>query len=230
MVHSAIVATAMASFGTSVAAAERVEAPQAVVRGHSVSHPGEHLTVRVPDTATYVGSERFDLYGVADAEIEVFAEADKYKRLTKLYWIQFESYWPNKPDDHYDYTSDRREHHWGTTVWINSGPNSTAAPRPGGDRDHVQKLLERAGYKIPPDAMSVRMIRLLDDPKGTGHGRRELMFIYGEDLARSGKTLAEWEKEPDAAWDLVGKPLVQRAIRAFSVDRTGSGKADSHRK
>jgi hypothetical protein len=176
--------------------------------------------VRVPKTATYVGSERFDLYGVADAEVQVFAEADRNKRLTKLYWIQFESYWPDKPDLTYNYTSDRRERHWGTTVWVNDGPSSTTTGiRQGGDRDHVQKMLERAGYKIPPEAMNVRMVQILDDPKGTGHGRHELMFIYAEDLARSGKTLAQWEKAPDADWAPVGKALVQRAVGAFEVKR-----------
>ena len=63
------------------------------------------------------------------------------------------------------------------------------------------------------------MVQILDDPKGTGHGRRELMFIYAEDLAKSGKTLAEWQKAPDAAWAPVGKPLVQRAVTAFEVMR-----------
>jgi hypothetical protein len=197
--------------------AHNVAPPAAVVSGHTVTHPVAHLAVRVPRSAKYVGSERFDLYGVADAEIEVFAEADRNKRLTKLYWIQFESYWADLPKDSYDYTGDRRERHWGNTVWVNDGPGPTTGPRAGGDRDHVQKLLERAGYTIPPAMMNVRMVQILDDPKGTGHGRHELMFIYAEDLAKTGKTLAQWEKAPDAAWAPVGKALVKRAVSAFEV-------------
>ena len=73
----------------------KVAPPAAVVRGNTVTHSGAHVTVRVPKSATYVGSDRFDLYGVADAEIQVFADRDKNQRLTKLYWIQFESYWPS---------------------------------------------------------------------------------------------------------------------------------------
>ena len=78
-------------------------------------------------------------------------------------------------------------------------------------------MIERAGYTIPDEMMNVRMVQILDDPKGTGHGRR--VFIYAEDLAKSGKTLAEWQKAPDAAWAPVGKALVQRAVTAFEVTR-----------
>jgi len=217
------IALAMAAQAAPATTTQKVDPPQAVVSGHTVTHKVAGLTIRVPKSATYVGAERFDLYGVADAEIQVFAEADKNKRLTKLYWIQFESYWPSHPNNHYDYTGDRRETHWGNTVWVNSGPGSTATPpRPGGDRAHVQAMLEKAGYTAPPEMMNVRMIQLLDDPQGTGHGRRELMFIYAEDLAPTGKALAELtdaKGNTTSAWDPLDKPLVQRATTAFQVER-----------
>ena len=215
-----LVALAAAAQATPVTAAVKVDPPQAVVRDHVVTHKASGLTIQVPTSATYVGSDRFDLYGVADAEIQLFAEADKNKKLTKLYWIQFESYWPSLPDKSYNYTGDRRETHWRNTVWVNSGPGSTTeTPRPGGDRAHMRAMLEKAGYKAPPAMAMVRMVQILDDPRGTGHGRHELMFIYAEDLANTGKTLAEWAKLPDAAWAPVDKPLVKRAVKAFQVER-----------
>jgi hypothetical protein len=225
MLRQAIFLACVATLSASAPAAaeETVAPPSAVVRGHSVIHPASGLTVRVPKSATYVGSDRFDLYGVADAEIEVFAEADRNRRLTKLYWIQFESYWPDKPNLTHDYAGDRREHHWGTTVWVNDGPGSTTkAPRPGSDTEHVRALLRRAGYTIPPEMMNVRLVQLLDDPKGTGHGRRELMFIYAEDLASAGKRLAELtdaKGDNNASWEPIGKALVKRAVNAFAVER-----------
>ena len=218
-----LVALAIAAQAAPASATVKVDPPQAVVQGHTVTHKASGLTIRVPKSATYVGAERFDLYGVADAEIQVFAEADRNKRVTRLYWIQFESYWPSHPNNHYDYTGDRRETHWGNTVWVNSGPGSTTTPpRPGGDRAHVQAMLEKAGYKAPPEIMNVRMIQLLDDPEGTGHGRRELMFIYAEDLAQTGKTIADLtdaKGNTNAAWDPIGKALVKRATTAFQVTR-----------
>jgi hypothetical protein len=69
--------------------------------------------------------------------------------------------------------------------------------------------------------MNLRMVQLLDDPKGTGHGRNELMLIYSEDLEPTGKTLAELTTngEPNANWAPLEKGLVERAVKAFSIER-----------
>lgn len=216
---SAIIVGASMAIGANGIAGPAVPPAAAAVRRHSVVHAPTGLTVRVPKSATFVGKERFDLKGVADAEIEVFVEADAHERVTRLYWIQFEQPWSRKPG-FYNYTSDQRQRQWGTTVWVNDGPNSTTStPEPRSDTAHVRAMLAKAGYTLPPEMGFVRFIQLLDDPKGTGHGGHELMFIYAEDLARTGKTLAHWEKAPDAEWAPVGKALVARAASSFQVTR-----------
>jgi hypothetical protein len=205
-----------------IAPAQPVLTPVAVVQAHSVTNAGEHVIVRVPKAATYVGSDRFDLEGIADAEMHVFVEADASKRVKKLYWIQFEHYWPSKPDLTHDYTGDRRTQHWGTTTWVRTGLGAASEPpRAGSDTEHVRTILERAGYKRPAEMMNVRLVQLLDDPQGTGHGRDELMLIYGEDLAPTGKTLAELttDGKPNAAWQPLEQPLIDRAVKAFKVVR-----------
>jgi hypothetical protein len=218
-----IAAAALSLAAGSIApAAETVAPPQAVVHGNAVTHAASGLTIRVPKSAHYVGSDRFDLYGMGDAEIHLFAEADRNKRVTKLYWIQFESYWPDRPELKHDYTGDRREHHWGTTVWVRAEPSDPSKPpKAGSDSEHVRALLSRAGYTLPAAAADVRLVQLLDDPQGTGHGRRELMFIYGEDLARSGKTLTQvtTNGEPNANWAPIEKGLVERGVKAFAMER-----------
>lgn len=205
------------------AIAAEAAAPVATVKANRVVHAGEKITVRVPRSATHVGSERFDLYGVADAEVHVFVEPGAGKRMGKLYWVQFESYLPSHPDLAYNYADgNRRIDLDGTATWLRSGPVSTGRPmRPGSDREHVMGILKRAGYAIPPEVMNVRLVQILDDPEGTGRGRRELMVIYSEDLARTGKTLAELTTngEPNAAWAPIEKALIQRATKAVSVER-----------
>ena len=42
---------------------------------------------------------------------------------------------------------------------------------------HIRKLIASRGYKMPANAMYVRLVHLLDEAK-----RKELMIIYGEDL------------------------------------------------
>ena len=205
------------------AAAEPPAAPAAQVKGHAVTHPGERVTVRVPASAAYVGSERFTLYGVADAEVHVFAEADQAKRLRRLYWIQFESYLPSLPDKRYNYADgNRRVKAWGIPTWVRAVPVRTDGPmRAGSDREHVIGILTRAGYTIPPEVMNVRLVQLLDDPEGAGHGRRELMLIYSEDLGPTGRKVAELtaDGKPTARWMPMEQPLVTRATTAFRVER-----------
>jgi hypothetical protein len=89
------------------------------------------------------------------------------------------------------------------------------------DFEGSRAILERAGYTAPPEVMNLRMVQLLDDPKGTGHGLNERMLIYSEDLAPSGKTLSELttDGKPNAAWTPLEQGLIERATKAFSVER-----------
>lgn len=220
LIPAAVVMMAMAQ---AQPAAEVPSIPVAEVQANRVTHPAEGISVGIPATATYVGSERFNLYDVADAEVHVFVEADAGKRIRRLWWVQFESYLPSLPNHHYDYSDNRRSELGGVTTWLRSGPTSASSPsRAGSDREHVFGILQRAGIAIPAEVMNVRMVQLLDDPKGTGQGaRRELMVIYSEDLALSGKTLAELttDGKPDADWAPIEAGLVERAMESTKVER-----------
>lgn len=199
-----------------------VSAPAAEVRGHRVVHEGEGVIVRVPASAAYVGSERFTLYGVADAEIHLFAEADSNRRVTRLYWIQFESFLPSRPELRYNYSDNKRSEHWGAVTWVGGGPRSAASKgRPGSDREHVMSILARAGYALPPETMIARLVQMLDDPEGTGRGRRELMLIYSEDLGPTGLSYSELvvDGRTTRAWEPLEQPLIDRATAAFEVER-----------
>lgn len=208
-------------------APQQPAAPLATVEANRVVHPGERLAVRVPASATHLGSERFTLYGVADAEVHVFAEADAGKRLRRLWWVQFESYLPSRPELAYDYADGNRPVELGgVRTWLRSNPVPTTAPmRAGSDREHVMGILQRAGIAIPAEVMNVRLVQMLDDPAGTGKGRRELMVIYSEDLAPTGKTLADLttDGKPNAAWAPLEAELVRRAIQSVTVERRQAG-------
>ena len=211
-----MLAGAAPAAAASPSTAARVEA-QAVV------HPREGVTVRVPPSATYVGGERFTLYDVADCEIHVFIEADADRRMKRLWWIQFESYLPSKPELGYDYADgNRRMTMAGTPIWVRANPVPTDGPmREGSDREAVFRILKSGGYPIPPQVMNVRMVQLLDDSKGTGQGRRELMIIYSENLEPTGKTLADLttDGKPDERWTEMGKNLIERAMASVTVER-----------
>ena len=110
---------------------------------------------------------------------------------------------------------------WGTPTWVRAGPAATTGPtRAGSDREHVIGILKRAGYAIPTEVMNVRMVQILDDPKGTAKSRRELMIIYGEDLAPTGLTVAQLTAEGPTGtrWKAMEQPLIDRASAAVSID------------
>jgi hypothetical protein len=195
----------------------------AKVEAQSVVHPGEGIAVRLPAAARHLGSERFNLYGVADAEVHVFVEEDAAKKIAKVYWVQFESYLPEKPDLSYDYADGNRPIALdGVRTWLRSNPVPTTGPmKAGSDREHVFNILTRAGYTIPPAVMNVRLVQMLDDPAGTGKGRKELMVIYSEDLGLSGKTLAELttDGKPNGQWPALETALIERATKAVRIER-----------
>ncbi len=219
---NSLMALAIAGLATPAAATE-AQAPLARVAGNRVSHAAEAVAVRVPKSATHAGSERFTLYGVADAEVHVFVEADANRRMRRLWWIQFESYLPSKPELSYNYADGNRPVELGgVRTWLRSNPVPTTGPvRAGSDREAVFRILKRAGIGIPDEVMNVRLVQLLDDPAGTGKGRRELMIIYSEDLAPTGKTLAELttDGKPNAAWSPLEQALIDRAMASVSVER-----------
>jgi hypothetical protein len=198
--------------------------PRAVVTNHSVTIPGPPaLRIEVPRSTRYAGGDRFELYGNADAELHVFVDADADKRIRRLFWVQQEEYLPSLPDQRYTYGKrDKRTTLWGETAWIASGFGKThSVTRPGSDREHMLAVLKRAGYSAPLTMMQVRMVRLLDDPAGTGFGRRELMLIYAEDLALTGEDFEALggEGEDTDRWRAIEPALVKRASRAFAVTK-----------
>ena len=197
--------------------------PASAVRtGNAIERAGAPgFRVTVPRAAAYAGSERFELYGVADAEIHLFVEADANRQVRKLYWIQFEEYLPSN-DHRYNY-SEGNQHRllWGLDFWTVANPHPTDAPtRAGSDRESVYRLLKAGGYILPSHMMLTRLVHIPDGPT-TGQGRRELMLIYAEDLALSGQAFTEITTEGKAndRWPPVGEALLERAHAVIKVER-----------
>jgi hypothetical protein len=177
-------------FWTMLATADALaQAPERVVSGHTLRSdrdPAVLLELRGP--VQYVGADRWVLYGVADAEVHVFVEADSAKRVTRLYWIQFEGYLPSVNSQYNGYTSPTRAQ-LGNLEFIVDGFVLVTPPlqmRAGSDRERVLLLLAAKGYTLPPGMMARRMVHLPSPDR-----RKELMIIYAEDLAPTGYSSAD---------------------------------------
>jgi hypothetical protein len=166
----------------------------------------------------YVGADRWALYNIADCELHAFVDADAQKNVQRLYWVQFEQYLPSKPDLHHTYDSPRHTQIGGldffVDTWVRSSTFNIDA---GSDREHIEALIRAKGYKMPAGMMYVRLVHLLDDQK-----RKELMIIYGEDLAATGLTAAELGEGGTAheRWPSIDKGLIERAQRKVEIEPT----------
>src|SRR5258708_3547548 len=73
---------------------------QRSVQGHTLTSNAQPNAAITFDAAfVHAGSQRFPLYGVADAEQHFFVDADPGHQIRRFYWLQFEHYLPD--NDHY---------------------------------------------------------------------------------------------------------------------------------
>jgi hypothetical protein len=167
------------------------------------------LRITLPTSVRYVGADRWHLYNIADCELHAFVEADGQNRVRKLYWVQFESYLPSRPDLHHSYDSPRHTAIGGLDFYVDTWVRANGAPsQAGSDREHIEALIRGKGFKMPANMAYVRLVHLLDDQK-----RKELMIIYGEDLAPTGLTAADLDEHGKAhdRWPDIEKGVIERA-------------------
>jgi hypothetical protein len=174
-----------------------------------VSDRDPKVQIDLPKSVRYAGADRWVLYDIADCELHAFVDADAQSNVQRLYWVQFESYVPTKPDLKHTYDSPRHVTIGGMDFFVDTWVRADGeAFRAGSDREHIEALVRQHGYKMPPGMMYVRLVHLLDEQK-----RKELMIIYGEDVAPTGLSVAELNEGGKAhdQWPAVEKGLIERA-------------------
>jgi hypothetical protein len=202
---------ALLVFATAAAAADK--SPERVVQGSTItSQRDPAVTIQLPAAAQYAGAARWDLYGICDAELHVFVEADAQKHVQGLYWVQFEHYLPDNTYT-YKYPFTEKLTLAGRVFDVTTNFRPAGSSKPGSDRERVLQLVAQAGYTMPAETMSVRLVNLLDESK-----RQELMFIYIEDLALSGASVAELQASGgEAQWQALKGGLIERATQRIKL-------------
>ena len=191
--------------------------PERVVAANTLrSERDPAVTLQLPSAVQYVGAHRWVLYGVADCEVHVFVEADSAKRVSRLYWIQFEGFLPHVTSSYTGYNSPVRVDLGGGREFIvDGGPFRPATNvRAGSDRERVLELLKAKGYVLPPEMLLRRMVHL-----PTPDRRKELMIIYAEDLAPTGFAFADLTTGGKSAAELprLERELLQRAVERIKA-------------
>jgi len=197
------------------AAAERF------VVGHTVvSRRDPAVSIKLPDSVHYVGSDQFafskpELGAFDAAELFAFADAGKDGHLRKYIWVQFEGYLPGHPDLHFTYDSPKHVTIGGLDFYEDIGVTSPRPLKPGTDSKHFYSLLASHGYQRG-DLMWVRLVHLLDATK-----RKELMIIYAESLAPTGYTAQQLDEggSDHSKWAAIAAALSRRAIQSIQITR-----------
>jgi hypothetical protein len=193
------------------APARKVE-PNAVLSAHDPS-----VRVQFPDSVQYVGADRWNLYDIADCELHAFVDADAKKNIQRLYWVQFEGYLPSKPGLAHQYDSPRHTTIGGLDFYVDTWVRpEDAETQKGSDRQHIEALIRSRGFNMPAGMMYVRLVHLLDTQK-----RKELMIIYGEDLAPTGFSAADLNQggKSFSQWPSIERGLLERAEKMITIQQ-----------
>ena len=190
------------------ATASAQTAPYTVVNGRVSSAMQPQIRLDVDTALQYIGSQRWILYNVAQAEQHLFVQRDA-GGVSRFLWAQFEEYIPSS-NGRYDYSKDAplaafdKELRVSRQVWT----VPTVESRAESDGAYSRKLLREHGIVLPPRMLYERFIYLPDSTR-----RRELMVIYAERLTGSDSTAAVPKERAD---ELLAE-LERRALRSFAL-------------
>ena len=211
------------SVATSAAAAHSLRPERRVEGTVVVSTKDPSARISVPAHATYVGADRFALFGVADCEIHLFVEADQSKKVKRIFWVQFEGYLPEHPKLAYS------KHPAYSSTSLSGLPfyhrarfgQSTDPIEPGSDAERVFSMLKEKGFAVPPETVNVTYKHFLDSTM-----RKELMLIVIEDMSTTGTTFAQLVKgnEAQPGWTTVATRLLGREPKPFTITLNASNK------
>ena len=189
--------------------------PERKVQSNLVtSERDPRVQIRLPESARYVGADRFVLYDMADCELHVFVDGDEHKSVQRLYWVQFEGYLPTRPEFQHTYDSPRHTNLAGLDFFVDTWVRAKDEPtRPGSDLEHIVKIVSGQGYHLPDGMMYVRLVYLFQEK------RKELMIIYAEDSALTGHSATELQAggKAHAEWPILEKGLLERAEKSVKI-------------
>ena len=204
-----------------MAQAQGVPAPASAqlreVRGQTIfSKELPAATLTFGKDFRYVGGQKVNLYGNAEAEQHLFVKADSSGAVERFYWVQFEHFFPTNTYT-YDYHPDRTTDIGGLQFIYDtkSWPDYAALQieDPASDGAAIARLSSQHGLVFPKKAVRIRMFHL-----PTPDRRTELMIIYGEALPEGSKVPVRKEgvaldtESPDSA-----KTFLDNARKDLSV-------------
>jgi hypothetical protein len=173
------------------------------------------IKIKVDDKLTYVGSFPFDIKHVAGGERHVWVQADKDKRITRLFTLQFEGYYDNVTYS-YNYKP-RNVVHLGENDYNSNGffydDSTYEKEHPGNEATGMRKFLEAKGYKLDYEQGLFRFYRSLPDDN-----KNEFLIFYIEPMKEMGISMKDTSEnqQMDHEKELIAA-LRERALKTFTI-------------
>lgn len=168
-------------FASSYRSSQGATEPLRQVRGQTIVSPGlPAAELTFGKDFRYVGGQRVNLYGNAEAEQHLFVKGATSGPVERFYMVQFEHFLPTN-NRTYDYTPERTTDIGGLQFIydVKSWPDYAAMQMEDSDSDGAAfaRLLAQNNLAFPKKTARVRMFHL-----PTSDHRTELMIIFGEAL------------------------------------------------
>jgi hypothetical protein len=187
------------------------QTPYTVTQNRVASAMQPNVSIDVDSSSSYVGSQRFILYGVAQAEQHLFVER-RGGAVARFLWIQFEEYLPSSSSV-YNYSRSPVFKRFGRDFHVDGALRKApqTETRPESDGARARGLLREKGITLPEDVLYHRLVWLPTS-------RSEVMLIYMESLESQKLRLAELQSSA-AADSALTRTLAAHRDRAFSAFR-----------
>ena len=191
--------------------------PKRVIKGDTItSDKSPAITLKVEKSLKYVGVFPFKIRDVASGERHVWVEADKKKRVKRLFILQFEGY-NEGSGNRYNY-SPRNVTKLGDNEYNSNGffysDVQYSKERPGNEAELNRRFLEEKGYRLDEEQLLYRFYRSLPEDEH----RNEFLIFYIEPMADLDIALKDVSARQDSERE---KQLIaevrERALKAFTI-------------
>jgi hypothetical protein len=174
------------------------------------------IKVKLKGDFRYVGKFDFRIRDVAAGERYVFVEADRNKRIRRLFIAQFEGFLPGVAQT-YNYRFDDAlkfgAHKFRQNTYAYSNEESERE-NPQNEGALTAKFLREKGYKFEDEFMMSRFVTVPDAER-----RHELILFYIENVGPTGRRVSDFYRGDDETeiWREISAGLTERSLKAFEI-------------
>ena len=181
-----------------------------------ISNQYPKIEVELNGDFKYLGKFDFTIRDIARGERYVFVEADKRKKIKRMFIAQFEEILPESPEFYrYNFDTARKfgSHKFRQNTYAYSNSESRKE-NPQGEGVLTEDFLKQKGYKLEDELMMSRFVTVPDAEK-----KRELILFYIENVSPTKHRVTDFYSGDNETeiWQLISKDLTKRSLKAFKI-------------